>query len=142
MIAGSIRQGLLLLVLAFVPALGQVLYLGERVSWTAPAMAPDEVTLEDAQAWGDAVLWVDARPDEQFEHEHIPGAIPLNEDRWSELLPLMLAAWSPDKRVVVYCSSRSCAASHEVARRLREEAKLEQIFVLHGGWEKWLESRK
>ncbi len=87
-------------------------------------------------------MWADARPDEQFEREHIPDAIALNEDRWNELLPRMLADWSPGKRVVVYCSSRSCAASHEVARRLRDEAKLTDVFVLHGGWEKWLESRK
>jgi len=54
----------------------------------------------------------------------------------------MLNAWSPDKRVVVYCSSQSCAASHEVVRRLREEAELKNVFVLRGGWETWLEANK
>lgn len=137
-----LRQAILLLGLAFVPAIGQVLYYGERISWNAATLAKDEVKLEDAQAWGESVLWVDARPDEQFQKDHIPGAISLNEDRWSELLPQMLAAWSPEKRVVVYCSSRSCAASHEVARRLRTEAELKEVFVLHGGWEKWLEAKK
>jgi rhodanese-related sulfurtransferase len=52
----------------------------------------------------------------------------------------MLAAWSPENRTVVYCSSQSCAASHEVARRLREEAGLDNVYVLHGGWEAWLEA--
>ncbi len=135
-------QALLLLGLAFLPAIGQALYLRGRVSWDAPAVASDEVTLRDALAWGDSLLWVDARPDEQYASEHIPGAILLDEDRWSELLPQFLTTWSPEKKTVVYCSSQSCAASHEVARRLREEAGLKNIFVLHGGWETWLEAKK
>ena len=130
-------QALLLLALAFLPALGEALYLREEVSWDAPPVANDEVTIQDALAWGESLLWVDARPDAQFETEHIPGALSLNEDRWNELLPQVLTTWAPEKRIVVYCSSQSCAASHEVARRLREEAGLKNVFVLHGGWEAW-----
>ncbi len=130
-------QALLLLALAFLPALGEALYLREEVSWDAPPVANDEVTIQDALAWGESLLWVDARPDAQFETEHIPGALSLNEDRWNELLPQVLTTWAPEKRTVVYCSSQSCAASHEVARRLREEAGLKNVFVLHGGWEAW-----
>lgn len=137
-----VLQALALLGLAFLPAIGQAFYYGSSVSWHAPAVAKDEVTLEQARAWGEAVLWLDARPDVQFLQEHIPGALPLNEDRWSELLPQMLTVWSPEKRVVVYCSSQSCAASHEVARRLREEAELKNVFVLHGGWEAWQERKE
>ena len=125
-----------------VPGIGQAVYYRDRVSWNAPAIAPDEVTLEQAQSWGDTVLWVDARPTEQFEREHIPAALSLNEDSWDELLPQMLAQWSPEKHVVVYCSSQSCAASHDVARRLREEAGLKNVYVLHGGWEGWLGAKK
>ena len=137
-----VRQTLILLALAFVPGIGQAVYYRDRVSWNAPAIGKDEATLEQVQSWGDAVLWIDARPAAQFEREHIPNALLLNEDSWDELLQPMLAAWSPEKRVVVYCSSQSCAASHEVARRLREEAGLKDVFVLHGGWEAWLASRK
>jgi rhodanese-related sulfurtransferase len=135
-------QALLLLGLACIPAIGQALYLRDRVAWDAPAVAADEVTLRDALALGDASLWVDARTEAQYEAEHIPGAILLNEDRWGELLPAFLTTWSPEKQTVVYCSSQSCAASHEVARRLREEAGLKNVFVLHGGWETWLETKK
>ena len=135
-------QALLLLGLAFLPAIGQALYLRHEISWDAPPVAKDEITIEEALAGGDSLLWVDARPDAQFEREHIPGALALNEDRWNELLPLFLTAWAPAKRTIVYCSSQSCAASHEVARRLREEAGLKNIFVLHGGWEAWLQAKK
>ena len=66
----------------------------------------------------------------------------MNEDRWNELLPQVLAVWSPEKKIVVYCSSLSCNASREVARRLRKEAQLPNVFVLKGGWEEWLKSKK
>lgn len=137
-----LQQALLLLGLALLPALGQALYLREGVSWNAPAVAKDEVEFAQAREWGEGVLWVDARPDAQYQADHIPGAIQLNEDRWSELLPPFLGLWSPEKKTIVYCGSQSCAASHEVARRLREEAQLKEIYVLHGGWETYLESKK
>jgi len=132
-----LRQALLLAGLAFLPAIGQALYLRETVSWQAPALGKDEVELAQAQSWGESVLWVDARPDAQFEAAHIPNAMQLNEDRWDELLQPLLAIWSPERKVIVYCSSLSCAASHEVARRLREQAGLTNVFVLHNGWEAW-----
>ena len=128
--------------LAFLPAIGQAIYLRHEIAWEAAPLLPDEVSLVDARAWGDSVLWVDARPNEQFTKAHIPGAISLNEDHWGELLPPMLAAWSPAKRTVVYCSRQTCAASHEVAKRLRVVVGLKDVFVLHGGWETWQEATR
>lgn len=137
-----LRQTLVLLGLALLPGIGQALYYRDKVSWQTPVAASDLVTLAQARAWGGTAIWVDARPQEEFEREHVPNAVLLNEDRWNTLLPQMLAAWSPEKRVVVYCSSQSCGASREVARRLREEAGLQNVFVLGGGWEAWLEAKK
>ena len=137
-----VRQALVLVALAFLPGIGQALYFRDKVSWQSPIPASEMVTLAQARAWGRNVIWVDARPDAEFEREHIPGAVLLNEDRWNELLPQFLDSWSPEKRVVVYCSSQSCNASREVARRLRDEAQLKSVFVLQGGWEEWLKSRK
>lgn len=132
-----LRQCILLLGLALLPAAGQALYLRDKVSWHSPVPASEMVTIADAQGWGANAIWIDARPEAEFEQEHVPGALLLNEDRWNELLPQMLAAWSPEKRVVVYCGSESCGSSREVARRLRKEAQLKNVFVLEGGWESW-----
>jgi rhodanese-related sulfurtransferase len=68
----------------------------------------------------------------------------LNEDRWNELLSQFLATqWSPEKKIVVYCSAASCNLAEDVARRLREEAKLpNEIRILKGGWEAWLAQKK
>lgn len=135
---GFIRQALFLLGLACLPAVTQAIYYGESAPWQKPAVREGEVELAQVQAWGGNVIWVDARPEAQFNERHIPGAVLLNEDRWNDLLPPFLNAWAPEKKVVVYCSSQSCATSHEVARRLGEEGlPKENIHVLHGGWEAW-----
>ena len=138
----AIRQALLLIALAFVPAIGEAIYFRDKVSWQSPDHSSEMVNLDQAQSWGANAIWVDARPDNEFEQGHVPGAIPLNEDRWNELLPTLLAQWSLEKKIVVYCSSQSCNASREVARRLRDEAGLKEVFVLRGGWEEWLKNRR
>ena len=132
----------MLVALAFVPAIGQAVYFRDKVSWQSPVPSSELVTVAQARAWNTGAIWVDARPDEEFARDHVAGAVSLNEDRWNELLPQFLATWSPDKKVVVYCSSQSCNASREVAKRLRDEAQLKNVFVLQGGWEEWLKSKK
>jgi rhodanese-related sulfurtransferase len=132
-----LRQIILLAAAALIPAAGEAIYFRDRISWRS-AIAPGEsVTVDQARAWGETAMWVDARPDEDFARDHVPGAILLNEDRWNELLPQLLTAWSPEKKVVVYCSAQSCNAAREVAKRLRDEAQLKNVFVLEGGWEEW-----
>jgi rhodanese-related sulfurtransferase len=133
-----LREALLLIALACVPAVGEAIYFRDKVSWQSPVPASEMVKVAQARAWGDTVIWVDARPDNEFERDHVPGALSLNEDRWNELLPQFLAVWSPEKKVVVYCSTQGCNASREVAHRLRNEAQLKDVFVLEGGWEEWL----
>jgi rhodanese-related sulfurtransferase len=138
-----VRQALILVALAFLPGIGQAIYFRDKVSWRLPVPASEMVTVVQARAWGENAIWIDARPDEEFARDHVPGALSLNEDRWNELLPQFLAVWSPEKKIVVYCSSQSCNASREVAHRLRNQAQppMQNVFVLEGGWEEWLKSR-
>jgi len=135
-----LRQSALLLALALLPAAVQSLYLRERIPWQSRVAESDLVEVETARAWGANVIWVDARPADEFERDHVAGAVSLNEDRWSEALPQFLANdWSPEKKIVVYCSAASCNLAEDVARRLRAEAKLpNDIRILKGGWEAWL----
>lgn len=135
---------MLLLALALIPAAVQALYFGDRILWKARIAESDMVSVEMARSWGADAIWIDARPEAEFETDHVPDAILLNEDRWNELLPQFLQQrWSPEKKLVVYCSAESCNLAGDVARRLREEAKLpNQIRVLKGGWEEWLRTRK
>jgi rhodanese-related sulfurtransferase len=137
-----VRQVLILAALALAPGVGGAVYFRHKISWRSAVLPSELATVDQARAWGGNVIWVDARPDNEFASDHVPGAISLNEDRWNELLPQFLAAWSPGKKVVVYCSSLSCNASREVARRLRKEAQLPDVFVLEGGWEAWLKKNR
>jgi rhodanese-related sulfurtransferase len=137
----AVREGLLLVALAALPAIGEGFYFRDRVSWQSPIPASELVTVDQAKAWGDGAVWVDARPDDEFAKDHVPGAFLLNEDRWNELLPQFLPNWSPGKKVVVYCSAESCNAARDVAKRLREDAQLQNVFVLNGGWEEWLKKK-
>jgi rhodanese-related sulfurtransferase len=129
----ALRQTLAILLLALLPTFATGVWHPRRPAWES-----DEVTLPAARAWGRSVLWVDARADVDFAHGHIPGALPLNEDRWDELLPGVVDRWNISRKIVVYCSSLSCQTSRDVARRLREEVRLPNVFVLQGGWEAWL----
>jgi rhodanese-related sulfurtransferase len=135
------RQLFFLVGLALLPAIGQAIYFRDAAAHEPP-MDSALVTVEQAQSWGDKVLWLDARADEQFAADHIPGALQLNEDHWDDSLHQVLGVWSPEKKVVVYCSRLTCHASHEVAERLRKEAGLTNVYVLDGGWEEWQKRHK
>ena len=136
------RQALVVAALSFLPGVGQAIYFRDKVSWRSPIPPSEMVSVDQARSWVGNVIWVDARPDDEFAREHVPGALSLNEDRWNELLPQFLAAWSPGKKVVVYCSAQSCDLAREVTERLRKEAQVPDVFVLEGGWEAWVKKNK
>src|SRR5262252_9132093 len=140
--SSAVAQAVILAALALLPAAGEAIHFRDKISWRSAISPSEMVTVDQARAWSDDGIWVDARPDDEFASEHVPGAVSLNEDRWNELLPQFLSAWSPGKKIVVYCSSLSCNASRDVARRLRKEAQLSEVFVLEGGWEAWLRKNR
>ena len=57
---------------ALLPAAGEAIYFRNNISWRS-AIAPSEmVTVEQARAWGDTAIWVDARPDDEFAQRSRP----------------------------------------------------------------------
>jgi rhodanese-related sulfurtransferase len=137
MIAHTLRQLALVLVLALLPALVSGAL---QLKWkTEEPLAPGEVRLATVRSWGEEnVQWIDARSRAKYERTHIPGALLLNEDEWEKLVGPFLDAWDPDKMLVVYCDGGTCDASKSVAERIRNELKLGNVYVLKGGWEEWL----
>ena len=135
-----LRQSAVLIALALLPAAIEALYLREKIPWESRVAESNFVDVDTARGWGANAIWIDARPTDEFERDHVPGAVSLNEDRWGAGLSEFLATqWSPEKRIVVYCSAASCNLAEDVARRLRVEAKLpNEIRILKGGWEAWL----
>lgn len=133
----SLRWGVLawILLLPLLPALGVFVVQLQWGKVPKLLVRMPEVQAEVAKQW-ETPLWVDARSHDEYEERHLDGAIWLNEGAWQAGLPAVLDEWKPGRRVVVYCSSKSCQESQAVARRLQEETGWPDIFVVMGAWEK------
>jgi 3-mercaptopyruvate sulfurtransferase SseA len=99
----------------------------------------DEVTLERVNGeFAGQVLWLDARPEEQFNAGHIPGARLLNEQGFDgQLFELIEGLQTNLLPVVIYCGGEKCEASRKVKERLLSSFPLENVWVLKGGWKAW-----
>jgi len=133
-----LRHASILLGLALIPATIAGLFHPKRPDWKS--YESQEISLENALKLK-SVLWVDARSASAYEVDHISGALLLNEDEWDRQLPMVLQTWSPERSIIVYCSSRQCQASHHIAQRLKVVG-VSPIYVLKGGWEIWLQHSK
>jgi len=126
------RFGPDILVIVMISAICAWVHSGLSIPFTK-----DEVNLKTAQSWGDSVLWIDARSISDYEAEHIPGAVPLNLYNWKKDIATVRAVHIHKKKIVVYCYSARCNSAAKVARRLRKEMGLQNVVVMHGGWETW-----
>ena len=99
----------------------------ERVAWTEaqPKVSSGE--------W----LLIDARDEDQFAAEHIPGAVSLPVASYEELLLFFAEEHGREKPVVIYCGTEDCEMSSELAMRLRDEAGFSDIRILEGGILAW-----
>jgi rhodanese-related sulfurtransferase len=132
----ALRQASLILLAALIPTTFTAAFHPRRPPWSEETLLPGEELIQTVLAWGRDVLWIDARSANEYEAEHVPGAILLNLEDWDQLFPRFLDQWNPNKKVVVYCSSTACELSHEVAKRLQADG-ISPAYVLKGGWEAW-----
>ena len=103
-------------------------------------LAEGEIALEHLSEWEDKYILVDARAPDAYEAAHMPGAVNLYAGEFEVQILALLDVWSPDRSVIVYCDSRQCDASAEMAARLREDFQMERVYVLKGGWESWTQA--
>ncbi|HEY1049938.1 MAG TPA: rhodanese-like domain-containing protein [Prosthecobacter sp.] len=141
-----IRQALVLLLLASAAA-----WATHEWHPRAPALyliqeplRNDEVSMQAiAERWQGNVLWIDARPQEQYDAGHIPEALLLNEQKFDDQLFSHLDILQTNTRpIIVYCSGARCDASRHVLERLKQTLPIENAFVLKGGWNAWQEAAK
>jgi ArsR family transcriptional regulator len=135
------REALLLLLVAVAPALLAVAIHPQLRDRARAGLYPEAVRLAEVRNWKSDVLWIDARPEEEFAIDHIPGAINLELANFDQGLGRVLETWQPGLPIVAYCSSSSCEASREMAHRLTESG-LVGVHYLHGGWETWIAATK
>lgn len=99
----------------------------------------DQVSLHEIrERWNDDVIWLDARPRDQFDAEHIPGALLLNEQEFDPLLLGILdTLQAASKPIIIYCGGQKCNASRHVREKLRSMVPLDDCYILQGGWPAW-----
>ncbi len=96
-------------------------------------MQPEEL-LRQIEAKADIVL-LDAQPAKKYAEAHINGAT--NVAGMAQIEDLDLPYSRP---LVIYCDCAGEEASKFLAKRLIQNGyKQENIFILRGGWYKWLE---
>ena len=108
--------------------------------WNPMQLAEGEIELKQLLDWEDNYMLVDARVPESYESAHMPEAINLYAGEFDAQILNLLDIWSPERSVIVYCDSRQCGASEEIAQRLRQDFQMDKVFVLKGGWESWMEA--
>ncbi len=128
----------MLLGLTGVAAIGTHYIHPRAPAWYAVStpMRDEDVTLEAvAQRWHNDVLWIDARPKDQYAAAHAPGALLISEqDADAQLAENTEALITTKKPIVIYCSSDSCEASRKMREYILKRVPVDQIYVLHGGW--------
>jgi len=80
-------------------------------------------------------LFIDARPVEEYEAGHVPGAFNVPPSKISGISAL-LDFMGPGDRIVVYCEGGSCDASHLVAIRL-EDLGITRVHIDADGYPGW-----
>ncbi len=111
------------------------------------SVACDQSTLDEhfvclsvVREWkAEEILWVDARPREDWKRNGLSDAVLLNDQEdWLDLEPefMMKMLTEAKPKVVVYCNQAGCGSSKYVATQLRErhsEALGFEVYVLEGG---------
>ena len=104
--------------------------------WKEPELAAGEIRLRDVQVLD--VIWIDARSKMDYDSGHIPDAILLNNSNWDTGIHDLMNSWlTTPLPIVVYCSSKQCSASKQIAKQLRDALLEAEIYSLEGGWEAW-----
>jgi rhodanese-related sulfurtransferase len=124
------RLARLLAILTVACLLGPYLTLAQEFNYVEP-----EKLLRQIEAKTDMVL-LDAQSGEKYANAHIKGALDY-AGTGQEVENLDLPHSRP---IVVYCDCDGDEASRFLANRLIKNGyKVENIFVLKGGWYRWLE---
>lgn len=105
-------------------------------------ISADEVCLATVKAeWGE-VFWVDARSEEDWKRDGLPGSIHITtmgkvpfDEQIAKNMDAIGTAISKSQRVVVYCNGVNCTLSKEVARQLRDFGLGLEVKALHGGYD-------
>jgi rhodanese-related sulfurtransferase len=99
-------------------------------------LKPGEVCFEQIPATA-KILWVDARPRNDWEKTGVPGSVLWNLDPAEDMQAFeaeVAGRIMETPRVIVYCGDENCGLSAQVAERIRALGLGAEVSVLRGGW--------
>jgi len=88
---------------------------------------------------GGLAVVIDARPPEDFDAGHLPGAVNIPVDATTEEIDQQLEHAPRDGQVVVYCQSSGCPYAKLMAARLTALG-FTKVAIFSGGWHEWKRS--
>jgi len=134
----AFSQALILVILSAAAAWGTYAWhpRAPALHLTQEPLRDDEVSMAVIrEKFHEEVLWIDARPADQFAAKHMPGALNVSEQQFDEQLVQHLDTLQTNtKPVVVYCSGQKCEASRKVMEKLKEMGFVKDAFIFKGGW--------
>lgn len=82
------------------------------------------------------VLFLDARPHEQYQQGHIPGALSLPVHNLDAHLPAIQPFLFPEQPMIVYCGGETCEDSILLGTFLLDQ-EMQDVKVFKGGMDAW-----
>lgn len=97
-----------------------------------------EALFHDPRAQQNAILFIDARGEDDYQKGHIPGACEFDPYYPEKYVPTVLPLCEMAERLVVYCTGGDCEDSQAAAVFLRNAGiPGEKLFVYGGGITEW-----
>ncbi len=103
---------------------------------------PPFITLEDAVTMFQSkdIIFIDARPTEDYDYGHINGAINIPYDYLDDTWYAFIDSLDHSRAYVVYCGGSECEASLNLGRYMSDQG-FKHINVFFGGWSEWLDNK-
>ena len=84
------------------------------------------------------ILLVDGRSESAYHEGHILGAVNIPYMQRDYFSQKLLSDVDRETPIIVYCSSKNCNTSVELAKFLSQKFGFINIQVFEGGWEEWV----
>ena len=107
----------------------------------------DDITYLSLEALQNAIqakskiLLVDGRSESAYHEGHILGAVNIPYMQRDYFSQKLLSDVDRETPIIVYCSSKNCNTSVELAKFLSQKFGFINIQVFEGGWEEWVKGK-
>ena len=98
-------------------------------------------SLQNAIQSKSKIFLIDGRSEFAFHEGHILGAVNIPYMQRDYFSQKLLSDVDRETPIIVYCSSKNCNTSVELARSLSGEFGFIHVRVFEGGWEEWVKGK-